>query len=201
MLFASDVLMLKEDVNTVNTSSFTYFIQDKNAEMNASDILHSSRLKRSTKDGNQGNTQGPFWSKLRLQNDSNKSRTLILHNPLAGMNYIDVYLYQKSILKKKILLGDMRKQENRMFLNRYSAFELLLAPHEEITIISKLDNFTVIYIGWILQESRVFIEEESKFLTIFSLVAGSFIFLFLLHHLYLHNNLIFISIFSTRYAL
>ena len=147
ILFASDVLMLKEDVKTVNTSSYTYFVQDKNSELNASDILNSSTLKRSSKDGNQGITEGIFWSKLRLKNDSNKSRTLILYNPLAGINYLDVYLYQKEVLKKRILLGDMREQKSRDFINRYSAFELLLAPYEEITIISKIDNFTVIYIG------------------------------------------------------
>jgi len=172
MLFSSDVLMLKEDVKTVNTSSFTYFVQDKNSQLNASDILHSSTLQRSTKDGNQANKQTPFWSKLKLQNDSNKSRTLILYNPLAGTNYIDVYLYKKSILKKSILLGDMCEQENRIFINRFSAFELLLAPYEQITIISKLDNFSLVYIAWIIKDSKVFMEDESKFLTIFSLVGG-----------------------------
>ncbi len=184
MLFASDILMLKEDVKTVNSSSFTYFVQDKNSKLNANDILNSSTLQRSTKDGNQGNKQGPFWSKLKLKNDSNKSRTLILYNPLAGTNYIDVYLYKKSILKKSILLGDMREQKNRIFINRFSAFELLLAPNEQITIISKLDNFSLVYIGWIIKDSKVFIEDESKFLTLFSLVAGIFIFFILTSFVY-----------------
>ena len=164
--------MLKEDVKTVNASSYIYYIQDKNSKMSASDILHSSTIECFKKDGNKVNIQGPFWSKLRLKNDSNRSRTLILYNPQAGINYIDVYLYQKGILKKHILLGDMRKQKNRTFLNRFSAFELLLNPNEEISIVSKLDNFTVVYIGWVIQESRVFIEEESKFLILFSLIGG-----------------------------
>jgi len=176
ILFASDVLMLKEDVKTLNASSHIYYIQDKNSELNASDILNSSTLTLSNKNGHQGNIQGPFWSKLKLQNDSNRSRTLILYNPLAGTNYIDVYLYKKGILNKSIMLGDMIEQKNRIFLNRYSAFELLLAPSEQIIIISKVSNFSVINIAWIVEEPTLFIEEQSKFLIVFSLIGGIFIF-------------------------
>ena len=186
--------MLKKDVKTVNSSSYIDYIQDKNSEFNASDILHSSTLLRSSKDGNQGNKQGPFWSKLTLINDSNKTRTLILYNPLAGTNYIDVYLYQKGNLKKRLLLGDMREQKNKAFLNRYSAFELLLSPQEQITIVSKIDNFTIVYIGWVIKDTKVFIEEESKFLILFSLVAGIFVFFILVSFIYylLHKKIIYL---------
>ena len=176
--------MLKEDVKTVDTSSFIYFIQDENLELNANDILCSSALKRSGQDGNQGNKQGPFWTRLKLKNDSNKTRSLVLYNPLAGINYIDVYLYKKNILKKHILLGDMLEQKERIFLNRYSAFELLLSPHEEITIVSKIDNFTIVYTSWRIEESRLFIERESKFLTIFSVVTGIFLFFMVVSFLF-----------------
>ncbi|SFV71116.1 Signal Transduction Histidine Kinase (STHK) with CheB and CheR activity [hydrothermal vent metagenome] len=188
--------MLKEEVKTINTARFTYFVQDKHSEFNASDILKSSTLQRSNKDGNQGITEGVFWSKLRLKNDSNKSRTLILYNPLAGINYLDVYLYQKEVLKKRILLGDMREQKSRDFLNRYSAFELLLAPHEEITIVSKIDNFSVIYIAWIIEDTKVFIERESKFLILFSLVTGSFIFFIIVSFMYylVHKEITYLII-------
>jgi len=171
--------MLKEDVKTVNTSSFRYFIQDKNSELNASDILSSS-----TKDENKRNKQGPFWSRLILQNDSNKSRILILYNPLPGTNYVDIYLYQKGILKKSLLLGDMREQKNRDFLNRYSAFELRLLPNEKITIISKVSNFNVVNITWTIQEHILFMEEQSKFLILFSLVGGVFIFFMIVSFIY-----------------
>lgn len=184
MLFASDVLMLKEDVKTLNASSHIYYIQDKNAEYNASDILHSSTLTLSNKNGHLGNRQGPFWSKLSIRNDSNKSRTLILYNPLPGTNYIDVYLYQNSILKKSIMLGDMYEQKNRPFVNRYSAFELLLAPSEQITIISKVSNFTIVNIAWVIEEPTLFIEEQSKFLIVFSLIGGIFIFFMIISFIY-----------------
>jgi len=183
-LFASNVLMLKEDVKTVNASSYIYYIQDKNSEMNASDILNSSTLTLSTKNGHLGNRQGPFWSKLSIQNDSNRSRTLLLQNLLAGTNHISVYIYKKGILKKSILLGDMCEQENRIFLNRYSAFELLLAPYEEIIIISKVSNFSIVNIAWIIEKSTLFMEKESKFLIIFSLIGGIFIFFMIISFIY-----------------
>ena len=176
ILFASDVLMLKEDVKTLNASSHIYTIQDKNSELNASDILNSSTLTLSNKNGHLGNIQGPFWSKLTIQNDSNRSRMIILYNPLAGTNYIDVYLYQNSILKKSIMLGDMYEQKNRPFVNRFSAFELLLAPSEQITIISKVSNFNIINIAWIVEKPTLFMEEQSKFLIVFSFIGGVFIF-------------------------
>ena len=210
ILFASDVLMLKEDVKTLNASSHTYYIQDNNSEFNANDILHSSTLTLSTQNGHLGNIQGPFWSRLTIQNDSNRSRMIILYNPLPGTNYIDAYLYQNSILKKSIILGDMRKQKNRDFINRFSAFELLLSPNEQITIISKVSNFNIINTAWIIKEPTLFMEEQSKFLILFSLIGGIFIFFILISLIsflfykklaYLIISLFMISTFLYQFAI
>ncbi len=174
-LFASNILMLTDDMKELDASSHTYYIKDKNSTLTANDVLQSSSLTLSHKNGHLGNVQGPFWSKLTIENDSNKSRAFIVHNLLPGTNYVDVYLYQNDLLKKSYLLGDMREQSNKEFVHRFSAFELLLAPKEQISIVSKVDNFSIVNIAWIIKETTVFIQEQSKFLIIFSLIGGAFI--------------------------
>ena len=175
ILFATDALVLQQEMLKVNASSHTYYVSDKNSDLNASDILNDPKLTVLVKGGHVITQQGPVWTKTTLQNDTNKSRSFIVYNPLPGTNYIDVYLYKNDSLIKTYILGDLREQTKRPIVNRFSSFELLLAPREQITIISKVSNYNIVNITWIIEDTTLFIQEEAKFLTLFSLVAGVFL--------------------------
>ncbi|WP_162984598.1 sensor histidine kinase, partial [Poseidonibacter antarcticus] len=178
-MYASNTLIITEDEDLVDASPYTFYIQDSNLELNESDILTKKDLKIPSQNGHLGNIQGPIWSKVTLQNESNKYRHFIIYNQLPGTNYIDVFLFKKNKLIKTHLLGDMRSLENREMNNRFSAFKLILAPQEKITVISKIDNYSILNIGWTIEDNIKFIENESKFLVIFGLVGGIF-FLFII---------------------
>ena len=94
------------------------------------------------------NSNKTYWTKLIIKNDTNYFKELVLYNNLSGMNKIDVYIIKNNKLDKNLLLGDLREQNLREFINRYSSFILKFEPNEEITIISKLDNYLVSNLSW-----------------------------------------------------
>lgn len=81
----------------------------------------------------------PTWTRFVLRNDSLQSKNIVLRNPRAGMDKIDVYILRKN-MTEKILLGDQRPLSARKIPDRYSIFTLHLNPHETVTILTRLVN-------------------------------------------------------------
>ena len=178
-LNALEILEIKDDFKSVSGSDYMYYMKDQNRTLKASDILKKENLKKVPKGGQMKPSFGPFWSKLKIKNSSQKVQNLILYNKVPGINYIDVFIYKDKKLKTSYLLGDMREQDNKKYLNRYSLFELTLLANEEITIVSKVENFNINNISWFIQTPSIFLNEESKTLIILG-IAGGFFLLFLL---------------------
>jgi len=146
---------------------------------------------------------GPFWSKIKIQNFSTSSKKVILYNLLPGTNYIDVYIYRDDKVFKKYLLGDMRPQITQELNTRYHMFELTLEAKESFTIISKVDNYNINNISWIISQYNRYITLESKKLIIYGL-AGGFLFLFSIlsfgaFSIYKESTYFLLGIFSLNY--
>ena len=174
-LFGYDTFEIKSSLKNFNSAPFTFYIQDANNSFTSEDILTLHNLTQLQKNGQLPNLLGPFWSRFEIKNTTDKTKHLILNNILPGTNYIDVYIYKNNILEKKYLLGDMRAQSTKELLGRYSMFELNLAKDETFTIISKVDNFNVTNLSWIINQNNFFIIDESKDFIIFGLVGGFFL--------------------------
>ena len=174
-LFGYDVFEIKSDLNSFNSAPFTFYVQDRNDSLTPEDVLKHQNLTRLKRNGQLPNLQGPFWSRFEIKNATDELKHLILYNILPGVNYIDVYVYKNDSLGKKRLLGDMREQSTKELLGRYSMFELSLEANETFTIISKVDNFNVINLSWMISQSNFFMNEESKSLIVFGLTGGFFI--------------------------
>ncbi len=133
------------NIETTQSVDYISYITDENYTyediMDKKDIfsLEKKNLKNSNK---------TYWTKLIIKNDTNYFKELVLYNNLSGMNKIDVYIIKNNKLDKNLLLGDLREQNLREFINRYSSFILKFEPNEEITIISKLDNYLVSNLSW-----------------------------------------------------
>ena len=133
------------NIETTQSVDYISYIADENYTyediMDKKDIfsLEKKNLKNSNK---------TYWTKLIIKNDTNYFKELVLYNNLSGMNKIDVYIIKNNKLDKNLLLGDLREQNLREFINRYSSFILKFEPNEEITIISKLDNYLVSNLSW-----------------------------------------------------
>ena len=156
-----------------------------------------------------GNSTGPFWTKLTIKNDTNNFKQLALYNDLSGMNLIDVYLVKNNQLSKTLFLGDFREQSLRDILSRYSSFILQLEPNEEITIVSKFENYLIYNLNWEIISPETFFNKETKILFMFGIFGGMLI-LFLMFNIL--NGLLYkkieyffisglaLSIFSYEYS-
>lgn len=156
-----------------------------------------------------GNSTGPFWTKLTIKNDTNNFKQLALYNDLSGMNLIDVYLVKNNQLSKTLFLGDFREQSLRDILSRYSSFILQLEPNEEITIVSKFENYLIYSLNWEIISPETFFNKETKILFMFGIFGGMLI-LFLMFNIL--NGLLYkkieyffisglaLSIFSYEYS-
>jgi two-component system, sensor histidine kinase LadS len=199
-LFSNDVFIVDKKIQEFNASSYIFYIQDKNNSLNAEEILKSNTLQQLKNNGQLPNISGPFWSRFEIKNDTSELRHLLIYNILAGTNYIDVFLYKNNILEKQYLLGDMREQSTREILSRYSAFELTLKPDESYTIISKVDNYNIVNLSWIVSDYNYYISNESKKLLFFGLFGGVFILFsilsFILYFIYKEKSYMTVGVYT-----
>ena len=177
-LNASEILEIKDDFKSISASEYMYYVNDKNKNFEAFDILEKENLKKAPKGGQLKPSFGPFWSKLKLRNSSGEIQNLILYNKVPGINYLDVFIYKDKKLIHSYLLGDMREQDKKEYVNRYSLFELTLLANEEVSIISKVENYNINNITWFIQTPQKFLEQESKVLIILGITGGFFLLFF-----------------------
>lgn len=204
--FSFSQILNISNIETYKPTNYIAYIEDNNYSyqdiLNKKDInlLEKKNLKTSNKS---------FWTELTIKNDSNDFKELVIYNNLAGMNKIDVHLIKNNKLDKVLLLGDLREQKLRDLVNRYSSFILKFEPNEEITIVSKLDNYLINNLNWEITTIEKFTNEEFKVVFLFGIFGGILI-LFLLFNIlnyfiykkieYIIISVIAFSIFSYQYS-
>ncbi len=79
--------------------------------------------------------KGPHWARLRLQNDTGLTQTIILEEQWAPTNYLDIYLLQNGQVLDHRMAGDFRPPIVGSFPHRYPAFTLKILPGESVVYI------------------------------------------------------------------
>lgn len=148
------VLSLKASMLTIDnnfisgTSSEVQFnIEDKNGTLTNDDILLDNNLQQYSKNYASYSTSR-FWSKFDIQNQGTQTISLILSNPRAGMDQIDVFVYHGKTLLHKYMLGDLRPQNERLLLSPKSVFYISLEPKEIVTIVTRYENLGSYDFNW-----------------------------------------------------
>jgi len=170
-LYATNILDINKNFKKQNSAGYIYFIEDTQNELTSQDILHSKKLLLAKKT-HRGISKGAFWTRVQIQNSSNELQDLMLFNSLAGTNEIDVYIYKDGKLLKRHTLGDLREQDKREILSRYSMFRLHLKKNETITVVARVKNYHLHNIGWSIQKDTHFMQSETKKLFIFGILLG-----------------------------
>lgn len=162
--------------NTLEVNSLTQFdttinsqitIEDKEKKYQKEDILNE-HFENSTSKIKSSYTHSIFWTKSKIKNNSDEPSRIILRNIRAGIDYIDVYIYnEKNELKKTILLGDKTAQSTKEMLATKSVFSISFEPNEELTIVSKYSSlgsldlyfeiFNASYYGYINGLENIFL--------------------------------------------
>lgn len=145
-----------------------------------------------------GNQFYPVWSKLILQNDSKKTKEILLVNPRAGMDEIAILVYRNNHLIKREVLGDIVPMESKSFYHRYSAVELSLDPSEEVVILARLKNNVFLETSWCAISKSTFAQYSD-----YDLMAWSFYYglLFVLIFYSINNYFLFKSKVFLLYSL
>lgn len=193
LIFSSSLIASTLDVSkNINLDAYKdiSFIKDENFSINELKNKNFQPLKKS----HIGTATGPFWTKLVLTNSSNTYKDIILYNPLAGTNSIDVFVFKDDKLIKQTKVGDFAPQENVEFLSRYPSLNLLLNSNETFTIYSKIENFGVYNLTWYINEYKTFFTKETDKFIKFGLLQGLGIFFILLNifNYYIYRNKLYI---------
>lgn len=140
LFLIANILEIDQNIKFTTTINSQLTIEDKEKKYSEEDILNE-HFENSTSKIKSSYTHSVFWTKSKIKNNSNKSLRIMLRNIRAGIDYIDVYVYdEKNNLKKTILLGDKRESSLREVLSTMSTFPLVFEPNEELTIISKYSS-------------------------------------------------------------
>lgn len=131
-------LLVTRDFEYAKASPYMEFITDKNNSLTIETINEAQWTALSSTNLG-GNNVHYTWTQFTLQNTTNDSTLLILKNPRAGMDEIDVYITRTNGYEH-IILGDNRELNLRKIPHRYSVFPLKLVPGEEVKITSRLIN-------------------------------------------------------------
>lgn len=170
-LLSSSILEIKDLTKPLNATPYIFYIQDKNNSFTAKDLLSLKNLKKAHR-SQLGVSKGAFWTKVQIKNSTENIENLAIYNSLAGINEIDVFVYREGKLFTTHTLGDLRTQEKREVLSRYSMFRLNLEPKKSVTIIAKIKNYHLHNIGWIVEREKSFLKRESTQLFYFGALIG-----------------------------
>lgn len=184
-ILASDTLDITQNNLPTTTLGYTYFIPELE-QKTSQQILTSAHLIKAKK-LNLGIIEGPVWTRERIKNTSLSRKNLVFYNERAGIDYIDTYIYKNGLCIKHHNLGDMRPQNQKEVLSRLSLFVLDMDPGDEVTIISKVQNLGVYTIGWHIEESYKFFQNDLNISILFGFLGG-FLVVYLIVNLVLYIN-------------
>lgn len=177
-LFGNEILVttLEKRENIIQD---VFYFEDLTNQKSIQEIFLSKEKFQEAKNSNLGIKKHTVWSYCTIKNDTDTTTHLVLSNPRAGMDSIEVFLFQDGKLLKTIQLGDTIDQSQREIIHRKSVFRIELVPYKSIEIYAKSKNFGALDIGWDIVTPKEFLE-SSLFDTLFyGLMGGLFLAQFL----------------------
>ncbi len=139
ILNASTPITISDDFQYAKASPFMEYIADKHNIYTINTIDSEQWIPMKTTNLGGLNTY-PSWTKFTIRNDGKISQNLILKNPRASMDEIDLYVIQDGTILQHHSLGDKRSIEDRIIAHRYSIAPLTLRAGEEVQVVSRLVN-------------------------------------------------------------
>lgn len=172
------VLSLKASILTIDnkfisgsSSEFQFNVEDKNGILNNDNIILNNNLQEYTQN-HASYSNSIFWSRFKLQNKETQAIALVLSNPRAGMDKIDVFVYEGNTLVKKHNLGDLRPQNERLLLSSKSVFYLNLEPNKIFTIVTRYENLGSYDFNWEILSTLHYSSSNSRHLWFWGIFGG-----------------------------
>ncbi len=192
------ILIIDNNFITGNSSKVQFNIEDKNGTLKNDDIVLNDNFKQYTKNY-ASYTTSTFWSRFDIQNQGNKLISLILSNPRAGIDEIDVFIYKEKKLLHKYALGDLRPQSERSLLSPKSVFYISLEPNEIFTIVTRYKNLGSYDFNWEISSTLTYSYKNSFNLWFWGIFAGimiTLIFYNLIMYVHLKKTVFLLFVFT-----
>lgn len=131
-------IALDDDFSYIKASPYMEYVADKNGSLNI-ETIHTAQWKPMLSSNLGGLNEYPSWTKCTIKNTSDNVKALMIKNPRANMDEIDLYILRDNEITLR-KLGKKYPIDAKNIPHRYSVELLELAPHEEVHIISRLVN-------------------------------------------------------------
>lgn len=187
LTLSADILYLEETTDTITTSKYQITIEDKEHNLTSTNILNGEYKDFST-NITQGYSHSDFWTKTTIVNHSQKDTGYIFRNLRAGVDKIDVFIYDKSTLLSTHLLGDKREQKQKDILSAKSVFVLEIQRNQQLTIVTKYSSLGSFDLFWQIMQVEKYSYINGIDNIVFGLFGG-FIFLLIVYNLILYFSL------------
>ncbi len=121
---------------------------------------------------NFGLTPDTYWFKGRLTNSSSRHITRLLEISYPVLDYVDLYLVHDQRVLAHYKAGDRRPFHVRPLDNRHFLFELEVPPNGTIDLFLQVQSEGSLQVPATLWESRIFMEQDQRQLSLQMLFAG-----------------------------
>ncbi|WP_044406864.1 7TM diverse intracellular signaling domain-containing protein [Thiomicrospira microaerophila] len=176
----TNTLFLDGTQSKISATEYIQYVIDSTHTYTAQDIIQLDAWKPLEK-SNLGYIKSPIWTLLTIQNTSEQTQNLILYNPRAGMDHIQVKLIKNDQAANTWLLGDLYPAENHPIIHRYSAIPILLEPNQKMSILSELKSTGPVEANWIINSTAEFAYTNIQINFIWGLLFGLVLMLTIYH--------------------
>lgn len=151
----ADTVEINTNFEYIKASPYMEIFTDRNSQVTF-DSLSKVDWQKMTKTNLSNFKEYPSWTKFYVKNNTNIYQKLILKNPRADMDEIDVYIVRDSRTEHSSL-GDNRPINIRTLPHRYSIVPLWLEAGEIVEIDTKLLNHSGSLEGeWEIYSAKTF---------------------------------------------
>lgn len=185
-LFSNSLIIEKNNFDKLSLEKYTQTYIDKTNLLNVEQMQNAVFEKNLTT--NFKATKDSIWIKFSILNSSQEDKQIYLENSKAGIDIINIYIYQNKQLIKKIELGDMRDIKERELKTKKSAFYIDIQKNSSYEFFIEHKSFSSISTFWHVYDRQTFEKSE----TIQSLAWG--IFTGIILTLTFYNLVLFFSI-------
>lgn len=151
---ANDTIKIDDHFSHALSIEKQLIFEENQEALDVYDILKytDSGIKKTTTPS----TKTVHWLSFKLYNASSKPEQILLRHPRAGLDLIDLYLFQGSQFLQKSELGDLRSHDNRTIIHRNSVEILTLQPYTTYTVISRLQSYGPYELWWSIESTNYF---------------------------------------------
>lgn len=170
-LFGNEPYNLSNINHSTDLTPYTLYTEDTKP-LTAVDIVNSPSL-QNLKQGNLGNRPHGGWTRVQIHNNTTTDKNIVIYNPRAGIDKLDIYIYDRNHhLIKTLLTGSVRDLSIKPLSSYVSSFELTVQPQEQFTIVTKVVSSGPLELTWKIVSTDTFFHDQLTSSTIFGLYGG-----------------------------